>query len=100
MIFIKRLLVVFSIIVILFSHVGCEGKKVSIINKKTELKNAPTLKVLYQNKIIEAKQGTYSWTIDNNDGTQTTTNGDSPAPNELLKNSTPLIVPPKFKLFG
>lgn len=62
------------------------------------MKNPPTLKVLYQDKSIEAKRGAYSWTIDNNDGTKTTTNGDSAGPNELVKNSTLLIVPPKSTL--
>lgn len=98
MVFIKRFLVISSLSILLFSLIGCDGKKIGVANEKTELKNPPTLKVIYQDKSIEARRGTYTWTVDNNDGTNTTTNGDSPAPNELVKNSTPLIVPPKSNL--
>lgn len=98
MVFIKRFLVIASLIVLLFSLIGCEGKKIGVANEKTELKEPPIIKVIYEDKNIEAIRGTFSWTIDNNDGTQTTTNGDSAAPNELVKNSTPLIMPPKSTL--
>lgn len=98
MIFIKRFLVISSLIVLLFSLIGCGGKKIGVANEKTELEGPPILKVIYQDKSIAAIRGTYSWTVDNNDGTKTTTNADSPAPNVLVKNSTPLIVPPKSTL--
>ena len=98
MVFIKRFLVISSLIVLLFSLIGCEGKKIGVANEKTELKNPPTLKVIYHDKSIEAICGTYSWTIDNNDGTKTATNADGAAPNVLVKNSTPLIVPTKATL--
>ncbi len=79
---------------LLLSLVGCGNTP----SRQGQLTKPPELKVLFQNKSIDAVRGTYSWTVDNNDGTKTTTNADSSSPTELVKNSTPLIVSPKSTL--
>lgn len=86
--YIKKLLSIFSLVFLLFSLIGCEGDK-------AELKSPPTLKVLYQDKSIDAVLGTYSWTINNNDGTATGIESDSAGPTELVKDATVLTVSPK-----
>jgi hypothetical protein len=97
MLFIKKLLIILSGYLLLFSPLGCNNRD-NTLNKQTQLGNPPALKILYQDKSIDAKRGTYSWTIDNNDGTKTTTNADSSAPPELVKDSTQLTVSPKSSL--
>ena len=78
--------------------VGCKYSKITTVNKQTSLDKPPVLKVLYQDKSINAITGTYSWTTDNNDGTKTTTSADSPNPTELVKEATPLTVSSKSAL--
>lgn len=90
----RNLFILVFISLILFLLVGC-GKTPSNEGQHTK---PPELKVLFQNKSIDAVRGTYSWTIDNNDGTKTTTNADSSSPTELVKNSGPLTVSPKSSL--
>lgn len=90
---------IFLVLIISCSNEDINSEnKTSVFNKKIELKNPPTLKVLYQDKNIEAKRGTYSWTIDNNDGTKATTLVDCSGPTELIKTMTPISVSPKSTL--
>lgn len=98
MVLIKKSLIMFSICLLLFSLVGCESNGTSTLDKQTQLDRPPTLKALYQDRSIDAKRGTCSWTIDNNDGTETGIEADSCAPPELVKDSTPLTVSPKSSL--
>jgi len=84
----RRLLSVVLLGLLLFSLVGCG-------NEKVELVDPPILKVLYEDESIDAVQGTYSWTIDNKDGTKTSVESDSADPGQLVKNTSPLIVSPK-----
>jgi hypothetical protein len=98
MIYVKKLLAAFSLVFLLVSFVGCAVNNTGATSKKMELKVPPTLKVSYQDKGIEAVRGTYTWTVDNNDGTKATTNGDTAVLPELIKSSTPLIVPSKATL--
>ena len=60
-----------------------------------ELSNPPTLRILYSNDSIDAEMGTYSWTITNSDGTETTTESDTDGPIELVKGKDPLKVSPE-----
>ena len=80
----RRLLSVVLLGLLLFSLVGCG-------NEKVELVDPPILKVLYEDESIDAVQGTYSWTIDNKDGTKTSVESDSADPGQLVKNTSPLI---------
>jgi hypothetical protein len=78
--------------------VGCEYSEITTSNKQTFLDKPPILKVLSQDKNINASTGTYSWTTDNNDGTKTTIFADSASPPEVVKESTPLTVSSKSVL--
>lgn len=96
--FIKKPLIIFLICLLLYSVAGCENTRTGNMDTQTQLHRPPALIILYLDKSIDAKTGTYSWTIDNGDGTETGIEADSPAPPELVKNSTPLTVPPKSSL--
>ncbi len=104
---IKKWLLVLLICLLLFSLIGCENNKTSALDKEVQIDNPsalavlfnpPTLKVSYQDKSIDAKRGTYSWHIENDDGTRTGIEADAVAPPELVKNETPLSAPPKASL--
>ena len=98
MVLIKKSLIMFSICLLLFSLVGCESNGTSTLNKQMQLDSPPTLMVLYQDKSIDAKRGTYSWYADNNDGTGIGIEADSCAPPEMVKDSIPLTVSPTSSL--
>lgn len=89
-----------SLIVMLLGAflVGCKYSKITTVNKQAFLDKPPVVKVLYQDKSINAIIGTYSWTTDNNDGTKTTTFADSASPPELVKELAPLTVSAKSTL--
>ena len=63
-----------------------------------DTKDLPTLKVVFENEIIKAEVGTSSWTINNKDGTKTTTESDTAGPVELVKESDSLEVSPGYTL--
>lgn len=86
------LLLLFSV---LFSLAGSRGNKVSFFTKKTELKTQPSLKVMFQDKSIEAVRGSFSWTTDSWNGTKQTINACTSGPKELVIDSTPLSASPK-----
>lgn len=94
MMFNKKLFILFFICSLLFSLTACNGP----LDKQTQLNRPPSLKIFYRDKSIEAKTGTYSWDVDNNDGTVIGIENDSVAPPELVKNSTPLTVAPQSSL--
>lgn len=94
----KKLLVILSICLLLFSFGGCECNRTSAINKQAQLDSPPALNILYQDKIIEAIKEAYSWTIDNNDGTICTMHADSSSIPPLTNNLTSLTVSPKSSL--
>lgn len=84
----KKLFTIFFICSLLFSLAGCGSKADS----------PPSLKIIYRDKSIEAKTGTYSWDVDNGDGSFIGIEYDTVAPAELVKDSTPLTVPPGSSL--
>ncbi len=65
--------------------------KLTTTKNGVNLSNIPTLKVLSDNKNINAIIGTYSWNVDNKDGSRYGVSADSPNPEELIKRSNPLI---------
>lgn len=52
----------------------------------------PSLTIHADREMFSAVLGTYSWTIDNEDGTQTSVEADSAAPPELVKTTDPIQV--------
>jgi hypothetical protein len=87
----------FIICLILFVFAGCE-KRSDSLNGNTQSSSPPTLTILYQDTSMDAVRGTYHWTYDNHDGTETTIEFDSSAPPELVKGASPLSVSPKSSL--
>ncbi len=88
----KKLLTVVTVGFLVISLAGCSGNK-------AEVKSPPSLKVLYQDKSIEAARGTFSWSIKNKNGKIISTiNADTAGPAELVKGSAPLTAAPKSVL--
>ncbi|MFA9557730.1 hypothetical protein ACERII_10530 [Evansella sp. AB-rgal1] len=58
----------------------------------TQLYAPPELAIIVGDETIHPILGTYSWTVENNDGTSTDNTQDSEPPPVLLKNQEPLIV--------
>lgn len=93
----KKVLTVFSLI-LLFSLVGCAVNKTDATTNRRELDSEHKLKILYQDKSIEAVRGSYTLNIVNKDGSSTTIDHDYAAAPELVKSSTPLVVSPEATL--
>lgn len=67
-----------------FFFAGCVQSKPTLSNKKSSLENPPKLTANVGNKSITAVVGTYSWNIDNGDGTSSFNEADSAGPPELI----------------
>jgi hypothetical protein len=94
--FIKKLLTVFSVGFLLISLVGCSGNRASFLGRRAEAESPPSLKVLYQDKSVDATRGSFSWATKNKNGKITSAiNADTVGPTELVKGSIPLKVSPK-----
>ena len=85
----KRLGLLF---IVLFVLVGCgmgensdEKETTGEGGKKEQLQEPPSLTVDVQGERIQAVKGTYSWDIDNGDGTFTSLIADSAAPPMLIE---------------
>lgn len=57
-----------------------------------ELPEPPGLKIIAGGEVIEALMGTYSWRIDNEDGTITAIEADTAPPPDLVRAMTPIAV--------
>jgi len=88
------LLLLFTVIV-----VGCSQTSLQVSNKIISLREPPELIVTFNNKSISAVRGTYSWYIDNGDGTCTGIESDSGPPPELVEFQEELLnVKPKSSI--
>lgn len=57
-----------------------------------ELPEPPGLKIRAGDNTIEALLGTYSWSVDNEDGTVTSIEADTAPPPDLIQEMTPIVV--------
>lgn len=87
----KRRVLMILFFITTISLFGCSNE----VRNRSEVSSPPTLKVSYDNKSIDAKMGTSSWTITNSDGSKTTTDTDTAGPVELVKDMRPLKAPPE-----
>lgn len=94
----KNIIIPLITIFLSVSSIAYNDIQISNTNQQTFLNKPPVLKVLSQDKNINAITGTYSWTANNNDGTKTTVCADSANPTELVKESAPLTVSAKSML--
>lgn len=94
----RKILIAFFLGFLAFSFVGCGNWDIAGSGNQEQLSSPPKLTVSFQAKSFEAIIGTYSWTVDNHDGTKTTTIADSSSPDYLVKDSTPISVPSKAAL--
>ncbi|WBW96566.1 hypothetical protein [Oceanirhabdus sp. W0125-5] len=79
--------------------VGCNQKNQRESDNVTSSTNPPKLTVTVDNKSITGVLGTYSWTVDNGDGTETSIQSDSEAPPELAKDQKePLNIKPSSSI--
>ncbi|MCM1989226.1 hypothetical protein [Oceanirhabdus seepicola] len=80
------------VLLLTFLLVGCIQKKQPVSDNVTSLTNPPELTVTVDTKSITAVLGTYSWNIDNGDGTVTSIESDSEAPPELAKDQNEALI--------
>lgn len=98
-------------LIFLLSLMGCSGKNVTNEkpdndsefvkggNKETSddsseetILKPPSLTIYVGEETVKPLLGTYSWSIDNEDGTESVIQADSFAPPELVKNNNPMQV--------
>lgn len=96
----KKLIIILSLVLLTLSLLGCESNEERLNYRHNSdfapgEEDPPVLNISYENKTIHAVRGTYSWHTSYDDGSETMRSSDSEGPIELVKNTSPLKVPPK-----